>query len=46
MARLRSAQNEPANVNQDIMTIVGFFTSVEELERHVVRAEERAKEGR
>ena len=42
MARLRDAQNHPANVHQDIMTIVGFFTSREELARHVERAEERA----
>lgn len=41
MARLTNAQNQPANANQDIMTIVGFFSSREELERHVVSAENR-----
>jgi hypothetical protein len=42
MARLRNAQNDPANENQDIMTIVGFFESREELERHVRRYELKA----
>ncbi len=42
MARLRRVQNDPANVDLDIMTIVGFFQSREELERHVARYELKA----
>ncbi len=42
MERLRNVQNDPANENQDIMTIVGFFESREELERHVRRYELKA----
>ena len=41
MARLRDAQNSDANINQDIMTIVGFMTSREQLEQHVISAETR-----
>ena len=41
MARLRDAQNSPRHEHQDIMTIVGFFESREELERHVIHAESR-----
>ncbi len=43
MARLREAQNHPANVHQDVMTIVGFFSSTQELEQHVLRCERQAK---
>jgi hypothetical protein len=42
MERLRNVQNDPANEHQDILTIVGFFESREELERHVVRYELKA----
>jgi hypothetical protein len=37
MARLIAAQNK--NDHQDILTIVGFFESREQLEAHVVRNE-------
>lgn len=42
IARLTEAQNHPRNVNQDIMTFAGMCNSRDELERHVVRYEERA----
>lgn len=42
MARLTTAQNHEANINQDIMTFCAFFTTVEQLERHVEHYEERA----
>jgi len=42
MARLTSAQNHEANINQDIMTFVAFFNTREELLRHVERYEDRA----
>lgn len=42
MKNLRTVQNHPAFDNQDIMTIVGFFTSEEELLRHVDYCESRA----
>ena len=42
MARLTTAQNHEANINQDIMTFCAFFDTVEELERHVKHYEERA----
>jgi hypothetical protein len=42
MDRLATAQNHPANVNQDIMTFAGFCDSREELERHVLHYEARA----
>lgn len=42
MDRLGKAQNHPANINQDIMTFVGFMSSRAELERHVAHYEERA----
>jgi hypothetical protein len=35
MTRLRTAQNHPANVHQDIMTWAAFCDTCEELERHV-----------
>jgi hypothetical protein len=39
IARLTTAQNHPRFDHQDIMTFAGFFTSREELERHVVAKE-------
>lgn len=42
MARLTSAQNHEANINQDIMTFVAFFDTREELLRHVEHYEDRA----
>ncbi len=42
MARLTSAQNHEANINQDIMTFVAFFNTREELLRHVEHYEDRA----
>jgi hypothetical protein len=42
MARLTKAQNDPANINQDIMTFAGFCDSREELMAHVVRYELKA----
>lgn len=42
MQRLNDTQNHPANDSQDITTIVGFFTSREEMERHVVFYEQKA----
>ena len=42
MARLTTAQNHPANVNQDIMTYAGWCGSCEALEAHVIRYEEYA----
>jgi hypothetical protein len=42
MARLTSAQNHPANINQDIMTFCAFFNTVEQLQNHVEHYEERA----
>jgi hypothetical protein len=44
MDRLRSAQNRPANINQDIVTWAGFCDSRAELEAHVVRHEQLAAE--
>ena len=44
MARLTSAQNHEANINQDIMTFCAFFTTVEQLERHVEHYEQQAAE--
>jgi hypothetical protein len=40
--RLSKAQNHPANVTQDIMTFTAFFTTNEELERHIKYYEDRA----
>ena len=37
MARLIAAQNK--NDHQDILTIVGFFSSRQQLEQHVLRNE-------
>ena len=42
MARLTTAQNHEANINQDIMTFCAFYDTKEELERHVEHYEERA----
>jgi hypothetical protein len=39
MARLTNVQNTDRQMHQDIMTIVGFFTSRQQLEAHVVRYE-------
>lgn len=43
MTRLRNVQNTAAYASQDIMTIVGFFSSREELVKHVERAEDYAE---
>jgi hypothetical protein len=45
MDRLGQAQNAPFNSNIDIMTFAGMCDSRDELERHVVRYEERADLG-
>lgn len=42
MRRAREAQNHPANVTRDEMTIIGFFTAREELTAHVEKLEARA----
>ncbi len=39
MARLLKVQNTEKQQAQDIMTIVGFFSSREQLEAHVTRYE-------
>jgi hypothetical protein len=39
MARLLAVQNTEKQQHQDIMTIVGFFSTREQLEAHVVRYE-------
>ena len=39
MTRLRAAQNSGAFDHQDIMTIVGFCTSREQMVQHVERSE-------
>lgn len=44
MARLTTAQNHEANINQDIMTWAGLCDSRQELEAHVVRNEQSAAE--
>jgi len=41
MDRLADAQNHDANINQDIMTWAAMCDTRDELEAHVVRAEER-----
>lgn len=43
MQRLRTAQNHPKNCSIDIMTFAGMCDSHEELERHVVRYEDRGR---
>lgn len=43
MDRLSKAQNHPKNINADIMTFAGMCDSREELERYVIRYEERAR---
>lgn len=35
MQQLIALQNTVKNQNQDILTIVGFFTTKEELEKHI-----------
>jgi len=40
--RLSKAQNNPANINQDIMTFTAFFETEAELEKHIQYYEERA----
>ena len=42
MDRLIDAQNSVALQNVDVMTFAGMCDSREELEKHVVRCEERA----
>jgi len=42
MARLGTAQNHPANINQDIMTWAAMCDTREELEAHVAWYEDRA----
>jgi len=42
MSRLADAQNHPANINQDIMTFAAMCDTREELEAHVLHAEDRA----
>jgi len=42
MSRLADAQNHPANINQDIMTWAAMCDTPEELEAHVLHAEDRA----
>ncbi len=42
MARLRKAQNHPANTGIDIMSFAGMCSSREELQRHVERCENEA----
>jgi len=42
MSRLADAQNHPANINQDIMTWAAMCDTREELEAHVLHAEDRA----
>lgn len=44
MARLTTAQNHEANINQDIMTFCAFFTTIEQLQRHVEHYEQQAAE--
>jgi hypothetical protein len=39
MERLRQAQNSDRLESRDVMSIVGFFTSPEQLEQHVLRCE-------
>lgn len=46
MARLAKAQNQPANINVDIMTFAGLCNNENELRVHVERYEARcAKKG-
>jgi len=42
MSRLADAQNHPANIGQDIMTWAAMCDTREELEAHVLHAEDRA----
>jgi hypothetical protein len=44
IAKLIPIQNHPANCNQDIMTFTGFFSEVEEFERHIANYEKVARE--